>query len=178
MPSLRISDIVFRSNFTWDQEGVTTDEITNRKQTSRTSLLMRRAPEEKIKPGIIQSWEMPSGWADCKVISSGHKRPQKHHSFFAGLLGGAVELFSPAFPSPVVDRFASSSLFFAVYCTISDTRRFDGSSGSSGLRRRWSANPRTCVTWFAPIPLACIRRRAALARSLDSSQLPKFAERA
>ena len=37
----------------------------------------------------------------------------------------------------------------------------------AGLR-----NPRTCETWSVRSPDSCIKRRAALARSDDSSQLP------
>src|SRR5882672_2057050 len=46
---------------------------------------------------------------------------------------------------------------------MSEIRRFDGSSGLSGLRNLWLACPRTCTTRPACTPLCSIRRLAALA---------------
>src|SRR5260370_19823574 len=71
-------EMVSRSIFSWDHAGVTKDEITTRKQASRTSLFMRTLLRmKKVRPGIIQSWETLSGRGKCKVISSGRR---KHHS--------------------------------------------------------------------------------------------------
>ena len=43
---------------------------------------------------------------------------------------------------------------WSVYWTINEIRRFDGSTGFSGLRRSWSAKPRTCATCLSPSPAA------------------------
>jgi hypothetical protein len=59
----------------------------------------------------------------------------------------------------------------SVHCTMSEIRRFDGSSGLDGTRNNWSAYPRTWEIWFGPSPSCCNSRRAELARSEDSSQL-------
>ena len=55
---------------------------------------------------------------------------------------------------------------------MTEMRRFDGSSGSLGTRSWRSAKPRTCEIWPLRRPACSMRRRAAFARSAESSQLP------
>ena len=56
--------------------------------------------------------------------------------------------------------------------TTTEMRRFFGSAGSCAFSSFWSANPRTSTTCDASMPYSCSSRRAALARSTESSQLP------
>jgi hypothetical protein len=50
-----------------------------------------------------------------------------------------------------------------------EMRRFEGSSGVSGLRKRWSAKPRTCVTWSSRIRWLASRGER---RWLDRTRVP------
>jgi hypothetical protein len=56
-------------------------------------------------------------------------------------------LFAPASCCPPPSFLSgSSSISLVMYCTMIETRRLEGSSGSLVLRSRWSAKPRTCET--------------------------------
>ncbi len=61
---------------------------------------------------------------------------------------------------PLPISFASSpgdsapSVLLLVFCTMIEMRRFDGSSGSFALRRRWSAKPALARPDHRPIPIA------------------------
>ena len=75
----------------------------------------------------------------------------------------------PAFSGELSASGALASLGW--YCTMIEMRRLEASSGSNEVRKRWSANPRTCEIRSEPKPEICINLRAALARSVESSQL-------
>src|SRR5437762_8757343 len=105
----------------------------------------------------------------CKLGSQFSGTISRDNSFY----------LTPGNVSPVICRsclecsLESSELLlwrFSLYRCEFD--RFEGSRGLSALRSFWSANPRTCDTWLSPNPFCCISLRAALARSVESSQLP------
>ena len=78
----------------------------------------------------------------------------------------AVPVTSTTGPSRVT---ASSACLFI---TVMEMRRFEASAGSSALNGTDEASPTTRSIFASDMPAAINSRRAALARSAESSQLP------
>src|SRR5216684_645038 len=120
-----------RSTFSCDHRDVKED-ITNRKQSSRTIFCMSGTPGKSSNGGLY-SLGFPIGAGQIVKLFQGEGR---HHSLLPGFSAGG-ELFSSGFFSPTpAEGFGSSSLFLMMYCTMREMRRLEASSGLSILRRR------------------------------------------
>src|SRR5229473_6406422 len=121
-----------RSTFSCDHRDAKED-ITNRKQSSRTIFFMSGTPGKSSNGGLY-SLGFAIGVEQIVKLFQDRRRP---HSFLPGFSAGG-ELFSSGFfsPTPAEGFVSSSSLFLTMYCTMREMRRFEASSGLSSLRSR------------------------------------------
>ena len=109
-----------------------------------TSALIRAVQlDAETVAGVAAVCFAGAAGAAGRVASGFVDEPTEFVAGFALLCGPDV-FASPAPVSPGGRGGLASAAAESAHCTISETRRLDGSSGLDGMRSIWSAYPRTC----------------------------------